>query len=130
MKPHKVIHIQYTGANPYQKLLIDNLTDLGMAAKGLRFNHFKIRLLGVSILNNIKKWKPHVKLRVSNFTDIAEKVVPFFEKHQLYGNKQKAFKVFADIVKHMQSGAHLKEETLDKLKGLVKILNSLNKKGL
>ncbi len=77
-----------------------------------------------------KKWKPHVKLRVSNIDDISKKVVPFFEKYTLFGNKQKSFKVFSEVVKRMERGEHLKEDTLERVKSLVKTLNSLNKKGL
>lgn len=77
-----------------------------------------------------KNWQPHVKFRVSNFQDISEKVVPFFEKYPLFGTKQKSFKVFSEIVKRIEKGEHLKEDSLEQLKLLVKSLNLLNKKGL
>jgi len=77
-----------------------------------------------------KKWRPHCKLRVSNFQDISKKVVPFFEKFPLFGTKQKSFNVFAEVVKRMEKGEHLKEDSLEQIKLLVKQLNSLNKKGL
>lgn len=77
-----------------------------------------------------KNWKPHAKLRVSNFKDISQKVVPFFEKHQLFGSKQKAFEVFREVVRRMGREEHLKKDTLEEVKSLVKKLNSLNKKGL
>jgi len=77
-----------------------------------------------------KKWKPHVKLRVSNFDDLSKKVVPFFKKYPLFGTKRKSFEVFSEVVKRMQNREHLNEETLEEIKQLVKILNSLNKKGL
>ncbi len=77
-----------------------------------------------------KRWKSHVKLRISNFDDISKKVVPFFERYPLFGSKQKSFKIFNEIVKKMQRSEHLKEETLEEIKSLVKTLNSLNKKGM
>jgi hypothetical protein len=77
-----------------------------------------------------KKWQPHVKLRVSNFRDISEKVVPFFQRYTLYGTKRRSFEVFAKVVEAMQAGRHLRENSLEEVKHLVRNLNSLNKKGL
>jgi hypothetical protein len=77
-----------------------------------------------------KKWRPHVKLRVSNFNDISKRVVPFFEKYPLFGTKRRSFEVFRSVVKKMEKGDHLKPDTLNELKSFVKNLNAINKKGL
>ena len=77
-----------------------------------------------------KKWQPHIKLRVSNFKEISEKVVPFFKKHPLFGTKRRSFEVFAEIIETMKAAKHLKEGSLEEIKLLVRNLNSLNKKGL
>lgn len=77
-----------------------------------------------------RKWKPHVKYRVGNFKDIAEKVIPFFQRYPLYGNKRKAFEVFSTIAEQVANKDHLTEEGLKEIKVLVNRLRALNKKGL
>jgi hypothetical protein len=77
-----------------------------------------------------KNWRPHVKLRVSNFDDISEKIVPFFKKYTLFGTKQKSFEVFSSIVEKIQRKEHLKEDSLESVIELVRKLNELNKKGI
>ena len=77
-----------------------------------------------------KNWKPHVKYRVSNFLDITQKVVPFFEKYSLFGKKKKAFEIFREIVQRMEKKEHLQEDRLQEMQALVKELSTLNKKGL
>lgn len=77
-----------------------------------------------------KNWKPHVKLRIGNFTDISQKVIPFFLKYPLFGRKKRSFDVFHRVVHLMAGGKHLTEAGLQEIIPLVKELNSLNKKGL
>jgi uncharacterized metal-binding protein len=77
-----------------------------------------------------KKWRPHVKLRVSNFEDLHNKVIPFFKQHNLFGVKKQAFDVFCKIAEAMNNKKHLNEEGLQEIKNLVKQLHTLNKKGL
>jgi len=77
-----------------------------------------------------KKWKPHAKLRVSNFSDIYNKVMPFFRQYQLFGVKKQAFDVFCKIAEAMNNKRHLTEKGLQEMKELVKQLHALNKKGL
>lgn len=76
-----------------------------------------------------KKWKRHVKYRVSNQQDIAEKVIVFFRQYPLFGKKQKVFEVFCEIVKRLQNKDHLSPERLEELKALVEKLKALNKRG-
>ncbi len=77
-----------------------------------------------------KKWHKHVKYRVSNFNDIWAKVIPFFQRHPLYGTKQKAFKVYCEIAQSIFQKEHLKKDGLENVKSLVNQLKALNKKGL
>ena len=77
-----------------------------------------------------KKWRPHVKYRVSNFADIYNRVIPFFRQYQLFGVKKQAFDVFCKIAEAMHNKEHLNEKGLEEIKDLVKQLHALNKKGL
>lgn len=77
-----------------------------------------------------KKWKPHVKYRVSNQSDLREKVVPFFDKHPLFGKKLEAFKLFKEILNKLSKGEQKTPESLEELKKLADQLKSVNKKGI
>lgn len=77
-----------------------------------------------------KKWKPHVKYRVSNQSDLREKVIPFFEKYPLFGRKLEAFKIFKEILKRLSKGEQKIPEGLDNLKELANRLKAVNKKGI
>ena len=37
-----------------------------------------------------EKWQPHVKLKVSNFSDIYQKIIPFFKTYPLQSKESKA----------------------------------------
>lgn len=77
-----------------------------------------------------KNWRPHAKLRISNFEDLYDKVIPFFRQHQLFGIKKQAFDVFCKIAEAIRNKEHLEESGLSKVKELVKQLHTFNKKGL
>ncbi|MCG8429920.1 MAG: LAGLIDADG family homing endonuclease [Candidatus Omnitrophica bacterium] len=77
-----------------------------------------------------KNWNRHVKYRVSNFSDISTKVIPFFKKYPLFGMKRKAFEVYCKIAEGICRREHITCDGLEKLKVLVNQLKALNKKGL
>jgi len=77
-----------------------------------------------------KKWRPHAKLRVSNFDDLYNKVIPFFKQHDLFGVKKQAFEVFCKIAEAIKNKEHIEEKSLSKVKDLVNQLHAINKKGL
>ena len=77
-----------------------------------------------------KKWKKHVRYKVSNITDIAEKLIPFFEKHPLFGKKEKAFNIFKLIVQKVLDKKHLDKEGLIEISKLVDQLHAVNKRGV
>lgn len=77
-----------------------------------------------------KKWKKHVRYKVSNITDIAEKLIPFFEKHPLFGKKEKAFNIFKLIVQKVLDKKHLDKEGLIEISELVDQLHAVNKRGV
>jgi len=55
---------------------------------------------------------------VSKFDDIIEKVIPFFDKHQIEGVKSSDFQTFKKIALLMQEKQHLTPEGLEKIKSL------------
>lgn len=77
-----------------------------------------------------KNWKAHARYKVSNFTDITDKVIPFFQKHSLFGKKQKAFEVFTKICSLLESKVHLKSDGLVTIKPLIEELRLINKRGV
>lgn len=77
-----------------------------------------------------KNWKKHVRYKVSNITDIANKLIPFFEKNTLFGKKLKAFNIFKLIVEKVLDKKHLDEKGLSEISVLVDQLHSVNKRGV
>lgn len=52
-------------------------------------------------------WRPHVKYKVSNFADIAGKIIPFFQRYPLQAKKQIQFKKFCRVAEMIRSKEHL-----------------------
>lgn len=77
-----------------------------------------------------KNWKKHVRYKVSNITDIAIKLIPFFEKYPLFGKKEKAFHLFKLIVQKVLDKKHLNKEGLIEISELVDQLHTVNKRGV
>jgi hypothetical protein len=77
-----------------------------------------------------KNWHKHVKYRVSNFSDIWTKVIPFFRKYPLYGTKAKVFQVYCEIAERIYRREHITFAGLEQIKVLISQLKALNKKGL
>ena len=64
------------------------------------------------------KWQPHVKLKVSNFPDISQKIIPFFQRYPLQAKKRLQFEKFclaAGLIKRKQ---HLTPEGIEKIRAL------------
>ena len=76
-----------------------------------------------------KRWRPHAKLRVGNIADLHNKIVPFFHRYPLFGQKAKSFEVFAELVQVVHGRHHLCPEGLIKARRLADELKKLNKKG-
>lgn len=77
-----------------------------------------------------KKWKQHDRYKVSNIADIANKLIPFFEKYPLFGKKEKAFLLFKMIVKKVLDKKHLNKDGLEEISQLVRQLHTVNKRGV
>ncbi|KAF0117249.1 MAG: hypothetical protein FD151_2391 [bacterium] len=73
-----------------------------------------------------KKWKPHVKIKVSNLKDLTEKIIPFFRKYPLQSKKRKSFEIFCKIVAMIEKKKHLSKEGVEKI---VRLRESMNPKG-
>jgi hypothetical protein len=61
------------------------------------------------------KWRPHVKYKVSNFTDISSKIIPFFKKYPLQAKKQDQFKSFCLVADMIQNKEHLTSEGIERI---------------
>jgi hypothetical protein len=62
--------------------------------------------------------------KVSKFSDITEKIVPFFQKYPLQGVKSKDFNDFCKVVELMKTKVHLTEEGLNQI---IQIKDAMNK---
>ncbi len=61
--------------------------------------------------------------RVRKLEHLAERVIPFFEKHKLKTMKRQDFLVFRRVVRWMQEGRHLTVEGLEEIKRVSKRMN-------
>ena len=62
------------------------------------------------------KWRPHVKYKVSNFSDIVGKVIPFFQRYPLQAKKRQQFEKFCAVATMMAHKEHLISKGIDKIK--------------
>jgi hypothetical protein len=88
------------------------------------------------LMNSIKKYlgcgnfqvkskKPIVNLVVSKFSDINEKIIPFFDKYPLQGTKILNYADFCKIAELMKSKTHL---TLSGIEQIREIKDRMNRK--
>ena len=64
------------------------------------------------------KWRPHVKYKVSNFSDIRNKVIPFFRQNALQAKKRLDFEVFCQVAELIEEKKHLTQQGIDKIRAL------------
>ena len=62
------------------------------------------------------KWQPHVKLKVSNFADISQKVIPFFQKYPLRAKKRHVFEKFCHAADLIKIKAHLTADGIEQIR--------------
>ena len=62
--------------------------------------------------------------RVRNLKNLAEVIVPFFERHRLRSKKRIEFQKFVKVIRIMVDGKHLTEEGFDKI---CKIASAMNR---
>lgn len=64
------------------------------------------------------KWRPHVKLKVSNFPDISTKIIPFFQRYPLQAKKRLQFKQFCQVAELIKTKQHLTPEGIEQIRAL------------
>jgi hypothetical protein len=64
------------------------------------------------------KWRPHVKLKISNFTDISQKVIPFFQRYPPQAKKRFQFEQFCQVAELIKTKEHLTAAGIEKIKAL------------
>ncbi len=69
-----------------------------------------------------------IKYEVRSVADLSSKVIPHFEQHPLLSSKQKDFERFAQIVRLMHEGEHLRTEGITRIFKLASGLNATGKK--
>ena len=60
---------------------------------------------------------------VTNFKDITEKIIPFFDKYVIQGKKSLDFADFKEVVYLIKSKAHLTQEGLHKIRSIKTRMN-------
>ncbi|OGL36012.1 hypothetical protein A3F65_02970 [Candidatus Saccharibacteria bacterium RIFCSPHIGHO2_12_FULL_47_16b] len=64
------------------------------------------------------KWRPHVKLKVSNFNDISQKIIPFFQKYPLKAKKRYDFEKFCQVAELIKTKQHLLAEGIEQIRSI------------
>jgi len=62
--------------------------------------------------------------RVTKFSDLIEKVIPFFDKYSIVGVKYHDYKDFKRVAELMNNGAHLTSEGLEEIRLIKAGMNS------
>lgn len=67
---------------------------------------------------------PVVDLEVKNFSDIDQKIIPFFNKYPLQGVKKENFEDFCKVASLIKSGAHLTPSGLGEIRRIKSGMNT------
>jgi len=65
-----------------------------------------------------------VDFHVTKFTDITEKIIPFFAKYPIIGVKEENYEDFCKVAELMKEGAHLTEGGLEQIRKIRESMNS------
>jgi hypothetical protein len=65
---------------------------------------------------NVYKNRDTVEFKITKFSDLTEKIIPFFEKYPIQGAKFVDYLDFVKVIKLIQNKAHLTEEGLDQIR--------------
>ena len=66
------------------------------------------------------------KYEIRELKELAEKIIPHFQKYHLYTEKKKDFETFEKVVRMMRQGKHL---SFDGLKEIVSLIVNMNPHG-
>jgi LAGLIDADG endonuclease len=83
-----------------------------------------VQLFGCGGVYNQSRTNNVQDFMVTKFSDITEKIIPFFETYPLRGAKPKDFLDFKLVAELMKSKAHLTKEGLDKIRVIKLRMNS------
>jgi hypothetical protein len=64
------------------------------------------------------RWRPHVKFKVSNFKDISNNIIPFFQRYPLQAKKRRQFESFCKVAELIRLKVHLTPEGITKIRAL------------
>jgi hypothetical protein len=64
------------------------------------------------------KWRPHVKLKVSNFVDISTKIIPFFLRYPPQAKKRLQFEKFCLVADLIKTKQHLTPDGVERIRAL------------
>jgi hypothetical protein len=87
-------------------------------------NLIEIFECGRFITKNTKEYGEFV---VEKYSDIRDKIIPFFEKYPLYGIKKENYLDFKKVSELMKNKAHLTLEGLEKIKQIKSGINKNRK---
>lgn len=64
-----------------------------------------------------------IDYEVNNFSDVTEKIIPFFQKYPLLGTKKQNFEDFCKVASLIKSGAHLTKSGLEEIRRIKSGMN-------
>ncbi len=71
-----------------------------------------------------KKWRPHVKFKVSSFKDIKERIIPFFKRYPPQAKKRKQFDLFCQVADIIKNNEHKNLEGIQKISDLREVFRN------
>lgn len=73
-------------------------------------------------------WYPHAKYKAHRIRDLAEKIIPFFDKNLLQGKKREVYLRFREIVRKQVAKEHLTKKGVREILALRDKMRKLGKK--
>lgn len=71
----------------------------------------------------IYKDKGTINFKVTKFSDLTEKIIPFFNKHSILGVKALDFADFVRVANLMKDKSHLSKQGLDQIHQIKESMN-------
>lgn len=68
-------------------------------------------------------------IEISNYKDLVNIIIPFFNKYPILGSKFLDFEDFCRVAELMKNKAHLTKEGLEEIKGIKSKMNTLRTRG-
>ena len=73
--------------------------------------------------NNIYIYKNSIRFEVVNFTDILDKIIPFFDKYKIQGKKAEDYIEFKQAADIIQKKEHLTDKGFGKIMAIKANMN-------